>query len=294
MITDVINKLIAGGHKVKQISKNRLVVYTKEARAALLAKLAFEMGGHYDPEPKSFSSAGFVDLGTVQIIAKPEGFVRGGVGNEELLVKGVLEHTKIVGSLDVNFLSQNKSHHVNAVVDCKQVGSDTAGRKKADVHLIRKDGTYAAISIKQDNAEYWESADRYWGKKASATVTEAVNKGYAMLSHDKYVYKITPSLAVKATHEETLDVVFGSDIRETAGAVIKRSFKNLDFYRAPATSKLFVTVTDIVSEIADLNHTNNVWFLIRNDSTRKSVPIYNGLRVLAAYESRINPKVKRL
>lgn len=295
MVSEIIARLVAAGHKVKQVSKNRVVVYTKDARATLLSKLAFDFQGVYDTTPASYSSAGCVYVkDQVQIIAKPEGFVRGGVGNEERMVIEVLKHTKAVPKLDVTFQSQNKTHQVNAVVDCKQVGSDTAGRKKADIHLIRHDGTYAAISIKQDNAEYWESADRYWGEKASIAVTDSVNKGYAMLSHDRNVYKITPNLAAKASMNETNDVVFGADILETDGAVIKRSFTDLDFQRAPNSKRLTIKATDIVSNIKDLNHTNNVWFLIRNDSTRKSVPGYNGLRVLAAYESRINPKVKRI
>jgi hypothetical protein len=54
---------------------------------------------------------------------------------------------------------------------------------------------------------------------------------------------------------------------------------------------LTIDVTDIITKMADVTSEKRVYFLIRNDKTRKSLEEYPGLRVLAVYEKRINKNV---
>ena len=57
---------------------------------------------------------------------------------------------------------------------------------------------------------------------------------------------------------------------------------------------LTITVSSIIRTVADVKGKYNVWFLVRNDRTRKTIENYPGIRVLATYESRINANVLRV
>ena len=106
-------------------------------------------------------------------------------------------------------------------------------------------------------------------------------------------YNISPNIAVPATPEETTDSVFGSDLLGK-GAVIKKTFTDADFSYDEATNKLVIDSTYIITDLSHVTGDYEVWFLIRNDKTRRSVPGWPGIRVLAAYEKRCNKNVKRV
>ena len=106
-------------------------------------------------------------------------------------------------------------------------------------------------------------------------------------------YNISPNIAVKATPEETVDSVFGSDLLGN-GAVIKKTFTDADFSYDEAKNTLVIDSTYIITDLSHVTGDYEVWFLIRNDKTRKSVPGWPGIRVLAAYEKRCNKNVKRV
>jgi hypothetical protein len=55
---------------------------------------------------------------------------------------------------------------------------------------------------------------------------------------------------------------------------------------------LYVYVTQIIDKISDLKGKDDIFFLIRNDSSRKGSKIRPGLRVLAVKGTRINKNVK--
>lgn len=107
--------------------------------------------------------------------------------------------------------------------------------------------------------------------------------------HEEGYYTITPNFAVRATDEETKNVVFGSDIYGN-GAVITRTFKSDDFQINENILK--ITCSDIIEDMSDIPDEKRVWFLVRNDKTRAGV--IRGIRVLAVYEKRINPSVLRV
>lgn len=210
------------------------------------------------------------------------------MGNEDFLVDYINEVSK-TGPVNVVFKSPNDSYVVNGCSKATSVGTDTAGRKKADVILHDNKGNTFPISIKKDDAETWESADSYFSAEAKTIIDKAVLAKKTKLVDQKTYFTIEPNIAVKATLQEKKAVVFGSDLFNM-GAVITKTFASSSFSQEDDT--LTVTVSNIITKLEDVKGDKDVYFLIRNDKTRKSIKEYPGIRVLASYKKRINKNVK--
>jgi hypothetical protein len=102
---------------------------------------------------------------------------------------------------------------------------------------------------------------------------------------------MTPNIAVEASAKEIEAVVFGSDLLGN-GFVVVRTFRSSDFTLTQNGDILEVKVTKIIDKMRDLRGDSNIYFLIRNDSSRKGSKIRPGLRVLAVSATRINKNVK--
>jgi hypothetical protein len=203
-----------------------------------------------------------------------------------------------VGPLNITFVGDNgQSITANDVTEAQSVGADTANRKKSDVNLI-SNGKAVPLSLKKANAEYWESADTMWGNKADVLIDQLNAQGKIKLTpvegklrnDGTQFVKISPEVAVKATAEETMDVVFGIDILQGNGGVVKETFED-EHYKLEGNN-LTVTADLVITKPEDIPDKQKVFWLIRNDSTRtRPNHKYPGLRVLAAYAKRINPNV---
>lgn len=271
------------------------MVYTKEDRQTFLIQLANEFGGHYKPQPTSFSSSGYVDYGGFKLIAKPEkgaGAKAAGIDNEDALINQLNHYTSQHTQLNITFKSAHMKYHVKDVVVTESVGTDTKNRKKADVTITTRDGKKVPISVKKDKAEMWESADRYWSSNTTNTIKHLLSKGDIKMEDKDGIYKIAPAVGIEATPEEKRAVVFGSDI-EGQGCVVQKTFSPGDFSYCFKSNELTVDVSHIIEKQEDIKGSHDVWFMIRSDCTRRSVPDYPGIRTLAVYESRMTKKVKR-
>lgn len=282
----------AGYTQIKKMSGNKIAVLTEENRIDVLKNLNKKIKGSiYDKTPSSESSVGKVKIGRFIILAKPAGKQGGasaGVGNEQFLVETVEKAIRKMGALNVVFKSGAKTFKVANCVKISSVGADTAGRKKADVVLMNKRNMKYPISIKKDDAETWESADSYFSEEAKKIIDRAIKeKKTKLVSHGSY-YTIEPNIAVTSSRKEKTDVVFGSDLG-TNGAVITKTFSKDDFELKGET--LIINVSNIITELTDVKGDKDVYFLIRNDKTRKSIVEYPGIRILAAYKKRINRNV---
>lgn len=280
------------GYKVNKISSKKVVILTEENRVDVLEAVAKKSGGKYDRTPLSESSVGRVTIGQFAILVKPaskQGGGSAGLGNEDMLVNTINTMCK-TGPINVVFReSSTKKYTVRGCVKARSAGRDTAGRKKADVVLIDSKGIEFPISVKKDDAEMWESADTYYADDALKAINKALkSKKTQLIPHGGY-FTIEPNIAVKATVEETRDVVFGSDIAKQHGAIITKTYSKSSFVAKGDT--LTINVTDIITKMADVTGEKQVYFLIRNDKTRKSLKQYPGLRILAVYEKRINTNV---
>lgn len=282
-----------GYAEIKRLSGRRIAILTNDNRIDVLQDIESKLSGAtYDETPKSDSSAGRVKYRGVTILAKPaskQGRASAGISNEYAFVSGINSIAEN-GPINVIMEGENKTFKVMGCTGAEPVGTDTGGRKKADVVLKDIKGNTYPVSIKKSNAETWESADSYFSEEAAEIIKRAVDQGEAELIQTGGVYKLRPNIAVEATRQEKMDVIFGSDIRNN-GVIITANFSSRSFNLVDET--LTVKCDHVATSLRDIVNTNkDVFFLIRNDRTRRSVRDYPGIRVLAAYKKRINRNVK--
>ena len=250
------------------------------------------LGAVYDLN-KGSSSVGAVTIGRFSIGAAPlskQGKKSAGLDNEDTLIIQ-LNNMLRDGPLHVEFTSGSKSFRVEDVKTVEEVGRDTAGRKKSDVNLITTSGKSIPLSLKKDNAEMWESADSYYSIKAKTIIDDQVKLGKVRLEGTT-VKRVVPNIAVKASTKETTDVVFGSDIIQNSGAVLYKTYSSSDFSIDESGESIIVTVSEIYRTVPEVERGKQaVYFLIRNDSSRRGSKIYPGIRALAVGKSRINQNV---
>lgn len=280
-----------GFNSQKTISNKKLAVLVNTNRVMALETIQKAIkGSKYDSTPSSESSIGKVLIDGFAILAKPaskQGTASAGVENEIIVVNTINNMTK-TGPINVIFKGKNKSFNIMACIEAERVGADTAGRKKADIVLKDNKNVLYPISIKKDDAETWESADNYFGKEAQTIIEKAINEKKSKLISEGSYFKIEPNIAVQATLNEKRQVVFGSDI-ENKGAIVTKTFRSDSFKQEEDT--LIIECSHIITEINDVKDDKDVYFLIRNDKTRKSIKNYPGIRVLAVYKKRINQNV---
>jgi hypothetical protein len=295
-VTDMENRLkLMGYTNLKRDSGRTISILTDGNRVEVLEKVAKQlqdMNAKYDPD-KGSSSVGAVVAGIYTIKARPaskQGKRSAGLDNEDAMISGIKQFTK-GGPITVEITDGTKSYTYEKVVDVEEVGRDTANRKKADVRLVQEDGTKIPISIKKDNAEMWESADSYWAPTAKKIVDRLEKEGEIEITKKGAVFYMTPNLGVPATEREREAVVFGSDVLNK-GFVVVRTFRGSDFKVTDNGDTLEIKVTKIIDKMSDLKGKYGIYFLIRNDSSRKGSKIRPGLRVLAVQATRINKNVK--
>jgi hypothetical protein len=280
----------------KKLSGKRFAILTNDNRVELLNKIAMhfaQFGASYDPDFGS-SSVGGVRIGPFGIFAAPkskQGKASAGLDSEFTLIKMINDALED-GPLNVVFTSGSKKFTIPNAVRAEGAGSDTKGRKKSDVNVFDTDGNVYPLSLKKDKAEMWESADSYYGDKMKKIVDRELKAGNIRVEpHPKVrsVFTITPNLAVKASAQEVKNVVFGSDILPN-GAVLEKTFTGK--YKIDGdTESVIIDVSHIITSPRELKGNYEVYFLIRNDSSRKGSKI-PGLRVLAVKKTRINRNVK--
>lgn len=284
-----------GFTKFKKDSSRTISILIEGNRIDALEKVEKnleDMNAKYDPS-KGSSSIGAVVADKFTIKARPaskQGKGSAGLGNEDAMINGIEQFTK-GGPITVCITDGKKKYEYKNVIGVEEVGRDTTNRKKADVRLKIKGGKKIPISIKKDNAEIWESADSYYSSIAKKVVDREEVRGTIVVEEKNRISSMQPNLAIKTTNSEKRDVVFGSDLLNK-GFVVVRSFRGSDFQMSRDGDMLYVYVTQIIDKVSDLNGKDDIFFLIRNDSSRKGSKIRPGLRVLAVKGTRINKNVK--
>lgn len=217
-----------------------------------------------------------------------------GVKNEVELVTAITRFIEERGPLSITFVdSRGKSVTAHNVTSADHVGSKSSDRRKSDVNLMSNNKP-VPFSIKKLSSEFWESADSYYGKQADDIIDKLVAaKKITLTPIERYrkgdnvqIVRISPEVAIKATPEQTADVVFGSDILTGAGAVIKQTFQ--DEHYTIHNNQLTITCDLVIDEPEDIPENMMVYFHIRNDKTRsRPGSNYPGLRIIASYASRV-------
>jgi hypothetical protein len=244
----------------------------------------------YDPSAKG-SSIGAIKYKNSSFIIKPsgaQGRASAGTENEDVLENEIKKYLEL-GVKNIIFKGSNKSYTIPNVTGVTGVGYDVAGGKKADIVITGAAGNYP-ISIKKDNAGFWESADTRYKDLMTKLVTKIAGNNFApelifkpfidKLGNEKkginVMYngttdtKVSGVLVTDLPNKEEESIIFGSD----KAVVIYRTYTENDFN--PQGDNLIITVSKIIENLQDVEEFDLEPILnIRHDSTRSAT---GGLR----------------
>jgi len=250
----------------------------------------------FDPNAKG-SSMGAVLYKGALFLLKPsgaQGRASAGTENEDVLSNELRKYLED-GPKDVVFVGSNKNYTTKGITEVFDVGYDVAGGKKADV-ILKGDKDYP-ISIKKDNAGFWESSDtRYKDvvRKLSEKIERGdfapeltfkpfvdklgnVKEGINIMYNEITDEKVTGVIVTDLPSKDEKSIIFGSD----DAVVIYRTYSPKDFSLEEDTVK--VKVSKIIEDLSDVGEFNAEPVLnIRHDSTRKAT---GGLRATVQPEN---------
>jgi hypothetical protein len=220
-----------------------------------------------------------------------------GCKNETILANMIQTSITQYGKINLEFKDQYghslSMQDVNSVVP---TGRDVANRKKADL-IISNGYDIMPLSIKQSDAEIWESADSAFGGHAKSVLDKLILDGKVELKQigqreTRYssmpVYALNKEVVIEPTNEDIKDVVFGSDIMPKGGVIIQ-TFNQNNY--SQQQHYVNITCNAVIAKPEDIPKSHSVNWLLRNDSTRNSKSIgIAGLRPFAVTESRVTAK----
>ena len=286
-------------NKFVEISSKRFkILVPRSDRYSYIEKVEGIEGFDYDPNIKG-SSIGGITYKNVVFLLKPEsaqGRGSAGVGNEDFLEKKIKEFQD-QGAKNILFISPNKNYPIQNFTDVKGTGLEVVGGSKSDIDFFRDGSKIAAISIKKDNAGFWESSDTRY-KKVVTALADKIKKGefapeltfipfkdqagrtkegiFTMFNKQTQ-QKVAGVIVTDLPDDDTDSIIFGSD----NAVVIYRTFSPKDFSLEGDT--LRINVSKIIEDTQDVEKFNLQPVLrIRHDSTRSAT---GGLRALVQPEN---------
>lgn len=303
----------------KSKTVNRIAILSDGDRSAVLKKVAEifkNKGAIYNPNYQTpiingrggnqVSSLGVVEIGNKIIFTRPasrQGNNSSGIGNEIAFINGINKYLDtgygIFHTITVVFYASGRTITVNNVLIAESAGSDTAGRKKSDVNLVRLNAPTFRVSLKKSTANFWESADRYYGSQAVSIIESLEKSGDITLIRTGNLVDFEPGIsgiAIPTTDDEKLNVIFGSDILGN-GAIVKQTFSgNTHFTWDENNFILTVNCLKLYSNVNQVKCSDeDPYMLIRRGSDRSlgGRKDFTGLRVQAVYKSRITGDIKQ-
>lgn len=244
----------------------------------------------YDPIGSSIGRIVFPDNATkiyVKDIGK-KGDNSAGIGNEKAIAEMIEKVIQAHGSANVTFVDDQRRKLTLKNVTTVDIAGRSSGTrrhggevKKADV-VLRSAKGHLPVSIKKINAEYWESADTYYGAKAGALIKKLRQEGHLkLLKTDKPgILKLSKEIVVEPTEQEAQHVIFGGDINPEGGIIIQ-TFLPEHFVQNGANVTIHAHA--VIKTKEDIPESHIMMWLIRNDSSRNIAAIgIPGVRVYAA------------
>lgn len=279
-----------GFHDVKTINKTKLAIIVRRDPQAALQKVNSELKELNPKITKRNDQIKEIYIVPFTITArtiaedanKARKHLAAGISNELAFVNTINEIIRDnEGPIDIAFNMRNQQKFaIENVRQALAVGrKDQGQRKKADALLLTTQGKRIPISLKKDDAKTWESADSIWKESAKYWLDQLIQEVKIELKKRGNGYEVVKNFAVKATSKEVADVVFGSDILAERGAVVVKTFVAGDFSFDADTDLLTITTSNVILRPEDVH--DNVWFIVRNDSSRHTVGLPPGIRVLA-------------
>lgn len=281
----VKSKLGIDDSKVKRnSSKTFTILVPAAARYETIEKLETLDGFEYDPNVSGSSIGGMVYNG-IKFLIKPEekqGRASAGLDNEDVISQQIKDALG-KGVKNVILNGENKDIIIKNVRKVVDSGYDVSGGKKADI-VIHGDQK-VPISIKKDNAGFWESADSRYKNVMKAFVKKVQSGHFApeitfipfvdklgKTKRDIYnLYdaenetKLGGVVITDLPNKEEHSIIFGPDNAQ----VVYRTFRPSDFRTKGDT--LYIDVSKILTDMADIEEYELQPVLkIRHDSTRTS------------------------
>jgi hypothetical protein len=263
--------------------------FRKEVLQTLLKSLK-AAGAAYDPVGSSIGRIVFAD-GPTKIYVKDvgkKGDNSAGVGNEIIIAQMLEKVIQTHGFVNVTFVDdQKRKLTIKKVTNVDVAGRSSGTRKhggevkKADV-VLRSSRGNLPVSIKKINAEYWESADTYYGAKAGVLIKKLRNEGHVkLLKTDKPgIFKLSKEIVVEPTDQEAQHVIFGGDINPEGGIIIQTF---LPEHFVQNEENVTIHAHAVIKTKEDIPESHIMMWLIRNDSSRDIATIgIPGVRVYAA------------
>ena len=212
-----------------------------------------------------------------------------GMANEYYLVNTINHFCDFLGPITIRFHDKrHKELIIKNVTHADDVGGDTKDNKKADIVLTTKANKKIPLSLKQENASFFGSIDAAFKEIFKRAVNFAL-KNRLLESHEfnNGENRIKPHLAIEPTEDEQTFFLFGSDIIEKKGAIIKQSFSKNDFKHVSET-QIDIAVERIWQSLKDFEEKDKAGIEIRNQLGRnRSDKEISGLRILATLKTKI-------
>jgi hypothetical protein len=252
----------------------------------------------YTSTPTSFSSIGYFMYGQSKFGIKPgekQGGKSAGLDNEDIFINNInslLEE----GPKDVEITSGDKTITFKNVTQVQGTGRSTSDYSKSDANFYSNNKDLGGVSLKKDNAIYWESADVRFGKEVKNLVNAIIDGklgdkvSYVPLTDtkgnpDPIIIKmynkeedkpISGVIVDDLPEQDVKQVIFGND---NVPVVIK-TWRPSDFKLEGDT--IIVKADKIYKDLDDVEKDNALPVLnIRHDKTRRSS---RGLRALLQTE----------
>jgi len=272
------------------VTRNQIkLLVPGKTRLDVIKTLVSKLKYKWDKDYKGSSIGAVIAKDGTIIIPKPaekQGGGSAGLGNEAFIANKINEVVEEVGSpITVVIKSKTKTVKYNKVDAAAEVGRDTTGGKKSDIKLLSGEKTIGNLSLKQENAGMWESADKRYKDLMVKLVNKLRNKPYANLglakSDKKDIFRLynpktrqeySGIIITGLNKDDIASICFGTDNPRTV--VVKETFDDSDFSLNGKT--LTITVHGLLTDIKDIEGTNyEPVLVIRHDSTRTAT---SGLR----------------
>lgn len=258
---------------------------------------------------RKYSSDGHIKIGNVNLVLVPERLKhvehrrikrhlsrtpQGGIKNEIYLEKAINQVIwDTMTALTVVFDGGGRKVVLKDVRGSKRVGGDVSDRKKADIQILTR-STKIPVSIKMDNASFWESADTYWGENAKKMLDTAEDENKLDADVRGEFMRLNKPVGTDAYRYEERDVVFGSDIVSN-GFIVKKTFKSTDFKYDGESHTLHVDCTRLYKTQNDMKEEDRAWFVVRNNRNARSKNIgIHGVVVDAVPKKRVSATTQRV
>ena len=235
----------------------------------------------------------FIKDGGIIILVKDigaQGNQSSGVANE-FVIAGMIESViQKYGTADITFRDERgiELEMKNADKVDPSGSKTTRGpglKKKADI-IIYSEDKQLPISLKQLDADKWESAEGSYGAKARKIIDKLVDEGVVQLNIEGNktdgtpIYKLSKEIVIEPTKEEAMGAIFGSDINPEGGIVIQ-TFEP-DHYTQDE-DKITIDCYCIIKSAEDIPESHLMFWLLRYNKSRNSKALgYPGIRIEAA------------